>query len=77
MDQAEIGEFVKQYSIEPWVKSQGFVEPEDYFNFKDRIESQLQQLEGEEPNIDKVKPMRNAPQVRGAAQTVASENLKK
>lgn len=73
MDQAEIGDCVKKYAVEPWVKTQGFIEPEAYFDFKGRIEAQLQQIEGKEIASDKVKPMRNISPVRGAAQTVASE----
>lgn len=79
MDQAQIGEMVRRYAVEPWVASDGFIEPKAYFNFKGRIQQQLAAIgeegEVEVPSLEKVKPLRQRPssEHQGATQTVASE----
>lgn len=48
MDKATIGDFVKKYSVEPWVQTEPFIEPKEYFRFKDRVLQQLEEMEQEE-----------------------------
>jgi cell division protease FtsH len=47
MDKATIGEFIKKYSVEPWVQTEPFIEPKEYFKFKDRVLQQLEEMEQE------------------------------
>lgn len=48
MDKATLGDFIKKYSVEPWVKTEPFIEPKDYFKFKDRVLQQLEEMEAKE-----------------------------
>lgn len=45
MEEETIGAFVKQYSVEEWVRTEGFKNKKHYFDFHQSIKSQLQELE--------------------------------
>ncbi|MEM7655743.1 MAG: AAA family ATPase [Bacteroidota bacterium] len=73
MDKAQVEAFCRRYSVEPWVEQEGFIEPEAYFRFKHRIESQLAELEeGLEPPSN-VKVLHPPKQHASANQSVASD----
>ena len=44
MKKKKIRAFVEKYSVEPWVRKEGFIKPKDYFRFKDVIEQGLNEL---------------------------------
>lgn len=54
MDKATLGEFIKMYSVERWVKTEPFIEPKEYFRFKDRVLQQLEEME-ENEEMEKVR----------------------
>lgn len=41
MEEEQIGEFVKLYAVEDWVKKEGFVKKENYFDFERMLKKQL------------------------------------
>ena len=45
MDKAKIEEYIVEYSVEPWVKAEGFIEAENYFDFKAIIQKELKKIE--------------------------------
>jgi hypothetical protein len=45
MESGEIGEMVKKYSVEDWVKKEGFVKKDKYFSFSDTIRKQIEEIE--------------------------------
>ncbi|MCC6370551.1 MAG: hypothetical protein IT236_06035 [Bacteroidia bacterium] len=44
MEEAQIGEFVKKYSVESWVREKGFVKKENYFDFDHVLKKQLLEM---------------------------------
>ena len=45
MDEALIEAYTKQYSVETWIATQGFVKKEDYYSFNQIVQQQLEALE--------------------------------
>lgn len=45
MEEAEIGEFVKAYSAEAWVRTEGFIKKESYYQFYDQVKQQLSEYQ--------------------------------
>lgn len=43
MEEAMIGEFIKLYSTEEWVRTEGFITKDQYYNFHEAIERQIQE----------------------------------
>jgi len=41
-----IGEMVKYYGVEPWLKTEGFAAKESYYSFKELVLHQIEELEG-------------------------------
>ncbi len=41
-----IGEMIGYYGVEPWIKTEGFIKKEQFFNFKGLIRKQINDLEG-------------------------------
>jgi cell division protease FtsH len=44
MEEDMIGEYVKRYSVEPWVNESGFVKKEEYFSFGRVIKNKISEL---------------------------------
>ena len=45
MKKKKIRVFVEKYSVEKWVRKEGFIKPKEYFRFKDVIENELKNVE--------------------------------
>ncbi|HEY9048699.1 MAG TPA: hypothetical protein VIN08_22495 [Ohtaekwangia sp.] len=45
MEEAMIAEYVRKYSIEEWVRTEGFVRKEDYYSFDRNVQQQIRALE--------------------------------
>ncbi|MBS1635997.1 MAG: hypothetical protein JST26_08740 [Bacteroidetes bacterium] len=45
MEEALIGQFIREYSVEAWVKTEGFIRKENYFSFHQEIKKQINELE--------------------------------
>jgi len=43
-----IGEMVKYYGVEPWLRTEGFMSRDNYYNFKRMVQQQVNELEGKE-----------------------------
>jgi molybdopterin-guanine dinucleotide biosynthesis protein len=52
MDLKMIEEYVIKYSVEDWVRTSGFIEPENYYRFDEIILSQLKELELAETTVE-------------------------
>lgn len=44
-----LGEMIRYYGNEPWIRSEGFITKDRYFNFKDIVKEQISQLESKSP----------------------------
>lgn len=51
MEESLIGEYVKRYSVEPWVNESGFVKKDEYFSFGSTIRNKLSELVDIRSNI--------------------------
>jgi cell division protease FtsH len=49
-----IGEMVKYYGVEPWLKTEGFMTKDNYYNFKRMVQQQIDELEVKEPHSKQV-----------------------
>lgn len=45
MREEEIGEMIKYYGLEPWLKTEGFIAKDQYYKFKETIQQQIADLE--------------------------------
>jgi cell division protease FtsH len=45
MEEEMIAQFVKTYSVEEWVRVNGFIKKEDYYDFHTKIQKQIEELE--------------------------------
>ncbi|MEO1451207.1 MAG: hypothetical protein AAFV07_16880, partial [Bacteroidota bacterium] len=52
MDKADIEACLKAHAADEWVRSEGFIEPEAYFRFKETIADQLAELEAPDAPSD-------------------------
>ena len=43
MEETMIGEFIKLYSTEEWVRTEGFISKDQYYNFHEVVERQIQE----------------------------------
>lgn len=43
MEEAMIGDFIKRYSTEEWVRTEGFIRKDQYYNFHEVVERQIQE----------------------------------
>lgn len=43
MEEAMIGDFIKRYSIEEWVRTEGFISKDQYYNFHEVVERQIRE----------------------------------
>jgi ATP-dependent Zn protease len=46
-----IGEMVKYYGIEPWLRTEGFMSKDNFYNFKRMVQQQVDELEEKEDYI--------------------------
>ena len=49
-----IGEMVKYYGVEPWLKTEGFMTKDNYYNFKKMVQQQIEELEVKELHSKRV-----------------------
>jgi cell division protease FtsH len=49
MDEGMIADFIKRYSTEEWVRTEGFIQKDEYYTFDNTLELQIKELE--QPSI--------------------------
>ena len=55
MEEAQIASFVKAYSTDEWVRTQGFIKKEEYHQFYKQVKDQIREMQGEETAEDELK----------------------
>jgi hypothetical protein len=49
MDEGMIADVIKRYSTEEWVRTEGFIQKDEYYTFDNTLELQIKELE--QPSI--------------------------